>query len=39
MDILGEAKILKDDRGVYKTTLATKVFDENGEEKTIFTRI
>ena len=39
MNISGEARILKDDRGVYKTTLATKVIDENGEEKTIFTKV
>lgn len=39
MNISGEARILKDDRGVYKTTLATKVFDENEEEKTIFTKV
>ena len=38
MNISGEARILKDDRGIYKTTLATKVIDENGEEKTIFTK-
>ena len=39
MNISGEARILKDDRGIYKTTLATKVIDENGEEKTIFTKV
>ena len=39
MNVSGEARILKDDRGVYKTTLATKVINENGEEKTIFTKV
>ena len=39
MNISGEARILKDDRGIYKTTLATKIIDENGEEKTIFTKL
>ena len=39
MNISGEARILKDDRGVYKTTLATKVIDETGEEEKIFMKI
>lgn len=39
MKIVGEALILKDDRGVYKTSLANKELNENNEEETIFMRI
>lgn len=31
--------ILKDDRGVCKTAISSKEVDENGEEKTIFTKL
>ena len=39
MNISGECKIIKDDRGVCRTTLANKVIDENGEEHTEFMNI
>lgn len=40
MNILGEARILKDDRGVYKTTLVnTESNKETGEEEKIFMKI
>lgn len=40
MNITGETKILKDDRGVYKTTLSSKeVNTQTGEEETIFMKI
>jgi len=39
MNISGECKIIKDDRGVCRTTLANKVIDENGEEHTEFMSI
>jgi len=34
-----KATILKDDKGKYKTSISTKVIQENGEEKTVFMRI
>ena len=39
IDVRGEIRILKDERGVYKTTLVSKDFDENGEEIKIFMQI
>lgn len=40
MNVTGETRILKDDRGVYKTTLASKEFNaETNEEESIFMRI
>ena len=40
MNISGEARILKDDRGVYKTTLvSTDSNKETGEEEKIFMKI
>ena len=40
MNISGEARILKDDRGVYKTTLVnTDTNKETGEEEKIFMKI
>ena len=40
MNISGEARILKDDRGVYKTTLvSTDNNKETGEEEKIFMKI
>ncbi len=40
MNISGEARILKDDRGVYKTTLvSTDINKETGEEEKIFMKI
>ena len=40
MNISGEARILKDDRGIYKTTLvSTDTNKETGEEEKIFMKI
>lgn len=40
MNVTGETRILKDDRGVYKTTLASKEFNvETNEEESIFMKI
>lgn len=40
MNISGETRILKDDKGVYKTTLVTKETNtETGEEESIFMKI
>lgn len=40
MNILGETRILKDDRGVYKTTLVTTETNrETGEDETVFMKI
>lgn len=40
MNIIGEMRILKDDRGVYKTALVnTENNNETGEEEKIFMRI
>lgn len=32
IDVRGEIRILKDDRGVYKTTLVNKEWNDNGDE-------
>lgn len=39
LNITGQIRILKDERGIYKTTLSTKENDENGEENKIFMQI
>ena len=40
MNVTGETRILKDDRGVYKTALASKEFNaETNEEESIFMKI
>ena len=40
MNISGEARILKDDRGIYKTTLVnTDINKETGEEEKMFMKI
>lgn len=39
IDVRGEIRILKDDRGVYKTTLVNKEFDDNGDEVKNFMQI
>ncbi len=39
MNITGQTRILKNDKGVYKIALANKEAGENGEEKTIFMNI
>ena len=39
LNLTGQIKILKDERGVYKTTLSTKETDENGEESKVFMQI
>lgn len=40
MNISGETRILKDDKGVYKTTLVTKEINaETNEEESIFMKI
>lgn len=39
MNIIGQATILKDDKGTYKIAIANKEMQENGEEQTIFMRI
>lgn len=39
IDVRGEIRILKDDRGVYKTTLVNKEFNDNGDEVKNFMQI
>ena len=39
MNITGEIRVLKDERGIYKTTLSTKETGENGEENKVFMQI
>jgi len=40
MNITGETRILKDDKGVYKTTLVSKELNaETNEEETIFMKV
>lgn len=39
LNLTGQIKILKDERGIYKTTLSTKETDENGEENKVFMQI
>ena len=39
IDVRGEIRILKDDRGVYKTTLVNKEFDDKGDEVKNFMQI
>ena len=39
IDVRGEIRILKDDRGVYKTTLVNKELGDNGDEVKNFMQI
>lgn len=39
MNIIGQATILKDDKGIYRLALANKEQQENGDIQTIFMRI
>lgn len=39
MNIIGQATILKDDKGIYRLALVNKEQQENGETQTIFMRI
>ena len=39
LNVTGQIRILKDERGIYKTTLSTKETNENGEENMVFMQI
>lgn len=39
MKVLGETKIFKDDKGIYRLSIANKERNENGEDESIFMRV